>query len=57
MKRKAQPTAEQLERARQSAREARVKAGLPAAPPGDELYEQLQAERRARSKRPKKGAS
>ncbi|HYC44492.1 MAG TPA: hypothetical protein VED01_03310 [Burkholderiales bacterium] len=51
MKRR-QPTAAELEHARQSAREARVKAGLPPDAPEDEEYERLQAERKR--KRPKK---
>jgi hypothetical protein len=49
MKRR-RPTAEELERARRGAEEARVKAGLPAVAPEDEEYERLQAERRQRTK-------
>jgi len=45
------PTAEELERARQAASEARVRAGLPAVDPGDLEWEQRQAERLR--KRPK----
>jgi hypothetical protein len=44
------PTAEELERARQAASEARVRAGLPAEDPGDVQYRELQAERRKRPK-------
>jgi hypothetical protein len=40
-----------LERARESAREARVRAGLEAVPPDELEYERLQAERRERRKK------
>jgi hypothetical protein len=48
------PTAEELEQARQCAREARVKAGLPAEPLEDAEHEQLQAERRQRARKGKR---
>lgn len=49
------PTAEELERARQAASDARVKAGLPAVDPGDLEWEQRLAELAERKrKRPKK---
>jgi hypothetical protein len=54
MKRRRPQTAEELEAARQAAEEARVRAGLPAVPPGDVEYEQLQAERRERRKKGKR---
>ena len=50
MKRRAQPTAAELDRAREAASAARVARGLPAIDPGDLEHEQLQAEQRARKK-------
>jgi hypothetical protein len=49
--RRRQPTAAELERARQGAREARVAAGLPADAPEDAEYEQRLREREALKKR------
>jgi hypothetical protein len=53
MKRR-QPTAEELEKARQGARDARVAAGLPAEPPEDAEHERLQAERKRLAKKRKR---
>lgn len=51
MKRRRQPTEEELERARQAASRAREERGLPAVDPGDLEYEQRLREREAAKRR------